>query len=159
MDLRLLRAGPDEIETALPLVAAFHAEEGVAVDDAHRRRALAALFTPPEPGELHLILADGRAVGYLCAAYGWSIEFGGRDAFLDELYVEPALRGRGIGREAVRRLAAALGEKGLHALHLEVERGNAAAIRLYEAEGFAFRSHYHLMSAPLGPRKGGRRGG
>lgn len=158
MSYRIARAGADRIEEALPLVAAFHAEEGVEADDAHRRRALEALFTEPCPGAFWMIEAEGgEAAGYICVAFGWSIEFGGRDGFVDEFYVAPAHRGRGAGRAALRAVADALAAEGLAALHLEVEDGNRA-MPFYESEGFAWRQHYHLMSAPLGARLRGRRG-
>lgn len=156
----LVRADAGRIEDALALVTAFHAVEGVAQTRAARRRALEALLTPPEPGELWLIEIGGRAAGYIAIAYGYSIEFGGRDGFVDEFFVEEAHRGAGIGRVALREVAGDLSTRGFHALHLEVAETNERAIRLYEAEGFSYRRGYRLMSGmPGGPPGAGRRGG
>lgn len=156
----LARADAGRIEDALALVAAFHAVEGVAQTPAARRRALETLLTPPEPGELWLIEVGGRAIGYIAIAYGYSIEFGGRDGFVDEFFVDAAHRGAGIGRAALRDLARDLSARGFHALHLEVAETNERAIRLYEAEGFSYRRGYRLMSGMPGGRPGaGRRGG
>ena len=50
--------------------------------------------------------------------------------------VHPDYRRRGIARELVSRLIAALSERGNYSLALEVRQSNAPAIALYEAMGF-----------------------
>jgi ribosomal protein S18 acetylase RimI-like enzyme len=86
---------------------------------------------------------------------GYSLEFGGRDAFVDELYVQPAYRGLGVGRQALAVLEKACRELGVRALHLEVGRTNLRAQALYKAAGFVDRGHFLLTkrltpSAPPG---------
>ena len=74
------------------------------------------------------------------------------------LIAAPAIgRHESAGRAAPRAVTDALAAEGPAALHLEVEDGNRA-MPFYESEGFAWRPHYHLMSAPLGARLRGRRG-
>ena len=41
------------------------------------------------------------AVGYLVLTLGYSLEYGGRDAFIDEVYIRSSYRGRGIGTAAL----------------------------------------------------------
>ena len=139
------RAELADIERLLPLVAAFHVEEGVDSSAGDRRGALETLFEAPGIGEARLIERAGDAVGYIALAYGFSIEFNGRDCFLDELYVAPACRGLGLGRAAIRAARADLTGRGFKAMHLEVLPANPA-VRLYEGEGFELRRGYHLMS-------------
>jgi GNAT superfamily N-acetyltransferase len=71
--------------------------------------------------------------------FGYSLEFHGRDAFVDELYLQEGARGRGTGRQALEFLAGVCSDLGVRALHLEVVRGNEAAQRLYR--GFGFEDH------------------
>ena len=78
-------------------------------------------------------------VGYVCVSFGWSIELGGMDAMIDELWIREKVRGRGMGTEALEALKAALGEAGVKALHLE-GLGDGAT-RLYERAGFRRRPH------------------
>jgi len=82
-------------------------------------------------------------------SFGWSVEFGGLDGFLDEIYIRPAVRGRGIGTEVLISIPKALAGAGLRALHLEVDRENTSARKLYEKLHFEPRERYMLMSRKL----------
>jgi GNAT superfamily N-acetyltransferase len=64
------------------------------------------------------------------------LEHGGLVAWLDELFVLPEHRGRGIGRALLRRALEVANEKGCRALDLEVDFEHAQAERLYRREGF-----------------------
>ncbi len=79
---------------------------------------------------------DDAVIGYLALTVGYSFEYHGRDAFIDELYLLPSHRGQGIGTCAVQFAIDACRNLGVHALHLEVERENTAAQRLYRRAGF-----------------------
>ena len=80
---------------------------------------------------------------------GYSLERGGRDAFIDELYVRREWRGHGLGSLAVAKAEAAARRLGVHAVHLEVDVTNDRARRLYRRLGFALRQRYQLMSKRL----------
>jgi ribosomal protein S18 acetylase RimI-like enzyme len=73
-------------------------------------------------------------LGYGVLTWSWSIEIGGPEAVLDELYVRT--RNRGIGGRLVEALVAAGREHGMRRIFLETERPNEAARRLYERHGF-----------------------
>ncbi len=92
--------------------------------------------------------AQGPVIGYLVLTLGFSIEYGGRDGFIDEIYVAPEARGQGLGRAALEFAEAQARNLGVLALHLEVNHGNKKAQDLYQAEGF-FPSGRLLMSKRL----------
>ena len=142
-------ATPDDLPRLLPLVAALHEDEGYGTDDAHRAAALAPLLDGSPHGAVWLIGPRKAPVGYVVATFGWSVEFGGLDGFVDELFIRPAVRGRGMGTEALMALSKALAEAGVRALHLEVDRDNATARRLYRRVRFQERENYMLMSRVL----------
>ncbi len=142
------RASARDLDVLLPLVDAFQREEGYAAGDAALRSALEALLADPRAGFVLLAREDGRALGYAAACFGFSIEFRGRDAFVDELYVAPERRGAGLGRALLRALEGEARAAGVGQLHLEVERENGAARRLYVQEGFASTGR-ELLSKPL----------
>jgi ribosomal protein S18 acetylase RimI-like enzyme len=64
------------------------------------------------------------------------MEYGGRDAFIDDLFIRPAFRGKGLGRSALAEVRSAALSLGVRALHLEVGRDNSAAQALYRRAGF-----------------------
>ena len=59
---------------------------------------------------------------------------------LDKLYVLPKLHGRGVGRMLIEHVGALATKVGCSELTLNVNRGNAQAIRAYEACGFTIES-------------------
>jgi ribosomal protein S18 acetylase RimI-like enzyme len=67
---------------------------------------------------------------------GFSFEFHGHDAFIDELYIDQVHRRRGFGRQAVAFLEEKAREIGVKAVHLEVDRGNDPAFELYRRVGY-----------------------
>ncbi|MCB2158874.1 MAG: GNAT family N-acetyltransferase, partial [Rhodobacteraceae bacterium] len=101
MTAALTLAGPEDLDRLLPLVAAYHAFEGIVTDDAFRRAALAPLLAGTDLGAVWLIGPRDAPLGYIATGLGWSIELGGPDAFVDELFVVPEERGRGLGRDAM----------------------------------------------------------
>ena len=149
MSTALHLAGPDDLAKLLPLVAARHAEEGIAQTEAARRAALEPLLAGVPQGAVWLIGPRSAPLGYIAIGTGWSIELGGMDAFVDELYIRPAVRGRGLGAEALSALTRALKAQGVRALHLEVAQDNEAARALYAKLGFASRERYQVMTCPL----------
>jgi ribosomal protein S18 acetylase RimI-like enzyme len=134
------------VEELLPLVRAFHGLEGVVQDDQTRRSALASLLMAPELGSVWRIYHAGKLTGYIAICLGYSIEFGGKDGFVDEFFLVEASRGRGIGRAALNLVVAELVSADVKALHLEVAQSNRRAQELYASAGFKLREKYHLMS-------------
>ena len=133
------------------LMAGLYQEDGeVRLDPAAAERALRQLLALPEAGAVWLAEVGGEAVGYLAVTWGFSLEYHGRDAYIDELYVAPAHRGRGIGREALELADAACRSRGIRALHLEVERANVRAEALYRQAGFLDQDR-RLMTRRLAP--------
>ena len=100
----LVPATLQSLDTRRPLVAAYHQFEHVVLDAPARARAITALPNHPEYGALYLIQVQRQMVGYLAPTFGYSIEFGGRDAFVDELFIEPAARGHGLGSRVLAAL-------------------------------------------------------
>lgn len=143
------KAMPEDADRILPLMAAFHAEEGTETDDNHRRGALAPLLDGSPLGECFIIGPRMAPIGYVVITYGWSIEFGGKDAFVDEVYLRPKVRGRGLGSEVLLAVGRYLADQGILAVHLEVDHDNQTAIAMYQKTGFEIRGRYGLMTRRL----------
>jgi len=151
-------ADASRLDALLPLVRGYHEFEHVHMSDADRAAAVAPLLGPGSTlGCIWLIrMAEGsgdgpggEAVGYVALCFGYSIEFRGRDAFVDEFFLVESARGQGLGSRVLERVKAEARALGIAALHLEVARDNARARRLYEQWGFGAREQYTLMSCSL----------
>lgn len=139
-------ARPQDAERLLPLVAAFHAELGLETSEADRLAGISPLLEGSPHGVVYLMGPQRAPIGYVVICFGWSVEFGGMDGFVDEIFVRPSVRGRGIGSEVLRQLAKALTQAGMRALHLEVRKDDTATRRFYEKLHFATREDYVLMT-------------
>ena len=142
-------ARPDDLDRITRLVGDFHTEQGITQDDATRRAAILPLLEGSPHGAVYLIGPARAPIGYVTVGFGWSIERGGMDGFLDEIYIRPGVRGRGIGSEIMLSLPKALAGAGLKALHLEVDREDASVRKLYEKLHFRPRDKYMLMTRVL----------
>lgn len=131
-----------DLDTLVVFVREFYAIDQYAFDEPVVRRCLTELIQNAAPGRAWLIEVDAQAAGYLILTFGYSLEFHGRDAFIDELFVLPAYRNQGLGAQAMQFALTACREHGVKALHLEVERTNEAAQHLYRKSGFEDTGRY-----------------
>lgn len=131
-----------DLEPLLEMMREFYLHEELAFDEAMARRALEGILGNDLFGRVFLILAGEDVAGYTVLTFGYSLEFHGRDAFVDELFLHEQFRGQGIAGQVLEFLAAICQENGILALHLEVERKNAAAQRAYQKFGFADHDRY-----------------
>ena len=146
MSAALHLAKTDDLPRLQSLVARFHAHEGIKQSDEDRAAALRHLLEGSPHGAAYLIGPRQGPVGYIIVSFGYSVEMGGIDGFIDEFYIRENVRGRGMGGEVLRTLMPALAEYGVKALHLEVDRSNDEAKRLYTRLGFEAREKHHLMT-------------
>ncbi|HKV80103.1 MAG TPA: GNAT family N-acetyltransferase, partial [Candidatus Sulfotelmatobacter sp.] len=109
---------------------------GHGYDRAKARVALIELLQNPSLGCAWLILDRDTPVGYAVLCFGYSLEWLGRDAFVDEFYLREEYRGRGWGKKSMAFVEDAARGLGVRTLHLEVMEGNSAALHLYERIGF-----------------------
>jgi len=127
------------------LMREFYAHEGLVFDEARTMGAFRTLAADPNLGRVWIFRVDGEAVGYVAVTVCFSLEFAGRYALIDELYVREAHRGRGIGARAMEVVAEACHALDVSALRLEVDVENTRAMDLYRRLGFALQER-HMMS-------------
>src|SRR5262245_41419558 len=148
MELPFRPATTADEPVLLELMREFYQEGRMPFDERAARAALRGVLSDPAHGRALLIEVEGALAGYLVVCFGWSLEFHGRDAFVDELYVRERFRGQGIGTRALEVAAEVCRTSGVRALHLEVERSNTRAQSVYRRTGFADRDYY-LMTRRL----------
>jgi GNAT superfamily N-acetyltransferase len=130
-------ATPADLDEVTELLAAQLHEHDIPIERADLEFAADAILRVPDRGFMLLALRDGTAVGVACVSFSWTVERGGRVAWLDELYIVPALREHGIGNELLARVIATAGAEGCRTVELEVETSHARAEHLYRRHGFA----------------------
>ena len=94
-----------------------------------------ALFGPAPSVEAVIAEVEDRPVGFALFFHNFSTFAGKRGLYLEDLYVRPEHRGRGIGRGLLRHLARLARERGCHRFEWSVLDWNALAIRSYRRAG------------------------
>jgi ribosomal protein S18 acetylase RimI-like enzyme len=105
-------------------------------DEPAARATFCKFLSLPAFGRTWLLCENQVPVGYLVLTIGFSFEFHGHDAFIDELYVDAPYRRQGYGRQAVEFVEKKAREMGVNAIHLEVDHGNDPAFELYRCTGY-----------------------
>jgi ribosomal protein S18 acetylase RimI-like enzyme len=147
MDVVLAPVGPGDRAALEPMVRAYYAEDGLAFDEARQGAALAAMLDGDPLCLAWLVRVADATVGYVVVTLGFSLESGGRDGVIDELFVAPSMRGRGIGAKVLALVEQEARARGLNRLYLEVGHDNPAQ-GLYRRAGFVDHGR-HLMSKYL----------
>lgn len=142
MELNFWKANSKDIELLLTLMQEFYQLEHLNYDRQIISYCLAELFNNEQLGIAWLIFADSEVVGYLVLTFGYSIEFHGRDALVDELYIREAYRGKGIGTKALELVETACEFLGIKAVHLVVAHENSRAKKVYQKVGFIEHERY-----------------
>ena len=137
----------------------YYEADGYTFVDEEARAAALMLIEEPHLGRLWVTCDAGRVVGYVAVALGFSFEYRGREAFVDELFIAEAHRGRGLGREALEVAEAYCRDAGVNALHLEVERHREPALELYRRRGFQDFGRYLMTKWLTGSKRGPRPAG
>jgi ribosomal protein S18 acetylase RimI-like enzyme len=135
--IEIRRAGVDDAAGIARLLHDFNSEysdptPGVAALTENARRML-------ERGEMTVLLAGAGPDGISLVRFRTSVWTGGPEAYLQELYVVPPLRGRGIGRALLEATIAAAREAGATGIDLNTGETDTAARALYESAGFTNR--------------------
>jgi GNAT superfamily N-acetyltransferase len=134
-EVEIRRAGPGDAGAIARLLHDFNSEydeptPGVAALTGHARRLL-------EEGEMTVLLGGGGPDAISLIRFRPSVWTGALEAHLQELYVAPPLRGRGIGRALLEATMAAAREAGATGIDLNTGTTDTAARALYESCGFS----------------------
>jgi GNAT superfamily N-acetyltransferase len=129
---------PDDVPAVLGLVrelAAYEKAEHEALMTAEQLHG--ALFGDSPALFGHVALADGSdaVVGLALWFLNFSTWRGTHGIYLEDLYVSPAARGTGLGRELLRTLAQECVDRGFSRLEWAVLDWNAPSIDFYKAAG------------------------
>jgi ribosomal protein S18 acetylase RimI-like enzyme len=129
------RAGPDDAEAVAKLLHDFNTEfDAPTPGTAMLTKRLQSLLAGPST---IAYLAGEPAVGVALVTLRSNVWYDGPVALLDELYVAPEQRGRGLGAAMIGLLMAEAKENGISAIEINVDAGDVDAQRFYERHGFS----------------------
>ena len=131
-------ASSEDIEPLLAMMELYYEADHLQFDQNRARSALLSFFSDRTYGQIWLIVECNsfRLMGYLFMTYGFSFEYGGRVALIDELFILSHFQSKGIGSKVIKHAIQEVKKEGLRVIRLEVTKNNVNAIRLYERLGF-----------------------
>ena len=136
----------DDRNVYLKMAAEFYKTDAVLlhVGEEHFRSTFEELMRSDEYALCYIFELDGEVAGYSLLAKTYSQEAGGKVLWIEEIYVSPDFRGRGIGKAFFEFLLKKL-PSDVKRLRLEVERENSGAVKLYKSFGFDFLEYDQMI--------------
>lgn len=129
-------ADREDLPALVDLLLAQLAEHDIDTPHAGVANAVAGSFDDPRRARILVARRDAEIVGIAYVSFIWALEHGGLSAWLEELYVVPAERDRGVGRCLLDAAIDLVRGEGCAALDLEVETAHTRAENLYARAGF-----------------------
>jgi GNAT superfamily N-acetyltransferase len=135
-ELRIEPISAEQMETLLPLIAAYQRFYEVKEIDEERNRAFFSRFiAPSENGMLLGALRDGDLLGYACLCWSFTSLVPAETVLMNDLYVTEDARGQGVGRALIEASAAVGRERDAQRLEWATQPDNVTAQRLYDSTG------------------------
>ena len=98
--VRFVPATPGDLDTILAMMRDLYAYDRLEFEEARARRALGGLIADDRVGRAFLIEEGDVVAGYVVLTFQYGLEVGGRETFVDELFIKEPHRGRGLGRRS-----------------------------------------------------------
>jgi ribosomal protein S18 acetylase RimI-like enzyme len=146
--VHLVVARQQDVPTLLPFVRAFYHHFKYPFQETQKSDVLRHLVQDESLGLIILIKQGDSAIGYVLIAFSFSLEFDGAIAFIDELFIEPSGRQKGVGSQVLAQVESMCASLGLKAVRLESEAQNERATALYARSGYHDHKR-HLMTKLL----------
>jgi GNAT superfamily N-acetyltransferase len=128
-------AREDEIEELLPLMRAYCDFYGSSPADEGVRAMARTLISEPSQGAVFIAREEGRAIGFATLDWKWSMLKGARIGYLEDLFVDPAARGRGTADALIQVCADRCRELGMPAMEWLTAPDNQRARKVYDRTG------------------------
>jgi GNAT superfamily N-acetyltransferase len=133
---KIRAARRDDVPLILAFIRELAAYEKLAHEVVATEEGLAAtLFGAKPSAEVLIAEMDGAAVGFALFFHNYSTFLGQPGIYLEDLFVRPAARARGVGRALLAQLAAIATDRGCGRLEWAVLDWNEAAVGFYRKLG------------------------
>ena len=133
--MKIELVGEADLDELLPMLRAYCDFYEVAPSDAALEALARELIADPEREGVQLIARDeeGKPLGFATLYWTWQTLTAGRAAVMNDLFVEPPARGKGIGRALIEECRRRAREHGCPELVWETTPDNEAGQRLYDS--------------------------
>jgi ribosomal protein S18 acetylase RimI-like enzyme len=135
VELEVRPIAPNEMEHVLPLIAGYQRFYRAEPDDERNRRFFARFIEPSEDGLLLGAWDGEELVGFATLYWTFSSTVADDVVLMNDLFVAPGRRGRGIGRALTESARAITRQRGAHHLEWLTAEDNETAQRLYDSTG------------------------
>jgi len=135
MTLRAEKITAQDANLFLEMAEKFHAEDGHPLT-ASGKASILDVAAGIQLAPAYFLIENNEKIGFYVLSLGYSPEHGGTDGFIDDIYIDPSHRGRGLGRQALDLALEESRKCGIRVLLLEVEAENDRAYHLYTSMGF-----------------------
>ncbi|MBE0663571.1 MAG: GNAT family N-acetyltransferase [Bacteroidales bacterium] len=137
MEIKFLEIKEEDSQAILDMMADFNAIDNYPFDRQKCLENLNILIRDKQIGRIWMIQSDDAPAGYIVLTFGFSFEYKGRMAMIDEFYIIEKYRNLGIGLKTMEFIHATATELGVNTILLEVENQNEKAKRLYFKQGYS----------------------
>jgi GNAT superfamily N-acetyltransferase len=114
----------------------FSQEEDFQPDEDAQTRGLTAIIADPEVGQILVARQDGAVIGMVNLLYTISTALGDRVGLLEDMVVDPDVRGSGAGSLLLEQAIQLARTNGCKRITLLTDRSNESAQRFYQRQGF-----------------------
>ena len=136
-----------DVPEIIALMEQYWAFEGIAgFEPGAMAILLEQVLSHPHLGMAWIAREGSELVGYLMAVFVFSFEYQGLAAEIDELFVLPHARSRGIGTALLDAAEKSIAEGGCTCIQLQLGSANRAAYAFYARRGYAARTKYELLA-------------
>lgn len=149
MSANLIRSAQmTDVNMLATLMIEVYGEAGLELSREAAQRTFEQLIRAPERGRIWILECDATPAGFVVLTFTYAMEYGGLRGFVDDFYVRPQFRRRGLGGEALAAVKSYSLATGVRALFVQTGSDNPGAQRVYKRAGFTDTGHL-LFVEPL----------
>lgn len=137
-----------DIESVIKLMQEFYAIDNYPMDPELSKQLFHTFLENENLGRAWLIKQNGQTAGYVILTFVFSFEYGGRIAFLDELFILPEVQGYGLGKQALDFIDVQSVLLDVKLIYLEVEQHNTIAQNLYTSKNYTLHKRNIMKHVP-----------
>ena len=135
--MRIATVEDSDLEDLLPLMRAYCDFYGVDQSDSNLAAVSRSLLAEPDCEGFQILARDeaGRALGFATVYWSWSTLSASRIAVMNDLFVHPSARGKGLAEALIVECRERARRRGATSLRWQTAKDNLRAQKVYERTG------------------------